>query len=177
MGKDAPRPLAEPEGLPRRLSSKPLPPYRHVPGLTPHPVKDPQGHLFGQVEDQPSSPCRELPERWFECEEYLYGVDLFNRAYLWEAHEAWEIVWIAGGKSTEPATFVQGLIQVSAALLRAHLGTPRGAQNLLARAWGNLDRVTVPISYMGLAIEPWRLAVEQYLRDAGSPFPFLLLEI
>ena len=183
MAKHPLLPLAEPEGMPERFSTGPLPPYRHVPGLTPHPVKDPRGHLFGHAAMEPSRSCRDLLTGWFDCAEYLYGVDLFNQAYLWEAHEAWELIWIAAGKTTEPARFVQGLIQVSAALLRNHLGTPRGADNLLARAWKSFDAVErrLPMSgqktYMGIALGPWRLAVERYLSEGGGPYPFVLLEV
>lgn len=175
-------PIAEPAGVPDRLTTGPLPLYRHVPGLTPHPVKDPQGHLFAHPVPQTSIACHGLPAAWPDCAEYLYGVDLFNQAYLWEAHEAWEAVWIAAGKTTEAAGFVQGLIQVSAALLRRHLGTPRGARNLLARAWRKLDSIQRrqerlgQHAYMGIALVPWRQAVEVYLGDGGAPYPFLILE-
>jgi hypothetical protein len=160
-----------------------LPPYRHVPGLTPHPVKDPRGHLYGHAEPETSNSCRDLPASWSECGDYLYGVDLFNRAFLWEAHEAWEWVWIAAGKTTEPAGFVQGLIQVSAAFLRHHLGTPRGAGNLVTRAWGRLEAVEQRLSetgeplYMGIPVEIWKQSVEDYLAASSGPYPFLRLEI
>jgi hypothetical protein len=159
-----------------------LPPYRHVPGLTPHPVKDPLGHLYGHAEPAASSSCRDLPACWSECEDYLFGVDLFNRAFFWEAHEAWEWVWIAAGKTTEPAGFVQGLIQISAALLRDHLGTPGGARNLVTRAWGRMGPVESRLSeteqslYMGISIEMWKQSVEDYLTASGGPYPFLKLD-
>lgn len=182
MGKVSPRPLAEPPDVPPRYSHQSLPPYRHVPGLTPHPVTDPRGHLYGVEESQPAGSCRNLPTQWRQCGDYLYGVDLFNRAFLWEAHEAWEWVWITAGKTTEPARFVQGLIQVAAALLRRHLGTPQGAQNLLTKAWRRLDSVEgcPPVSerqaYMGISVTVWRRSVEEFLTAGGGPYPFLNLE-
>ena len=183
MERQRPSPLAGPEEPPPRCSARSLPPYRHVPGLTPHPVKDPRGHLYGHAEPETSSSCRDLPAGWSECGDYLYGVDLFNRAFLWEAHEAWEWVWIAAGKTTEPAGFVQGLIQVSAALLRHHLGTPRGAGNLVTRAWGRLEAVEQRLSetgeplYMGIPVEIWKQSVEDYLAASSGPYPFLRIEI
>lgn len=182
MVRHPPRPLATPPEPPRRYSVPVLPPYRHVPGLTPHPVKDPDGHLFGMAEAAPSSSCQNLPASWSRCPEYLYGVDLFNRAFLWEAHESWEMVWIGAGKTTAPARFVQGLIQISAALLRLHLDTPRGALNLLTRAREHLvvqeRRLTGtgPSTYMGIAVEPWRRSVEEYLTAGSDTYPFLILE-
>ena len=183
MERQRPSPLAGPEEPPPRCSARSLPPYRHVPGLTPHPVKDPRGHLYGHAEPEASNSCRDLPASWTECGDYLYGVDLFNRAFLWEAHEAWEWVWIAAGKTTEPAGFVQGLIQVSAALLRHHLGTPGGASNLVTRAWGRLEAVEQRLSetgeplYMGIPVEIWKQSVEDYLAASSGPYPFLRLEI
>jgi len=124
-----------------------------------------------------------LPASWSECTEYLYGVDLFNQVFLWEAHEAWEVVWIGAGKTTEPAGLVQGLIQVSAALLRTHLGTPRGAHNLVTRAWKRLDAIegrltsTGQRTYMGIPLETWRRSVEEFLGGRGGPYPLLLLEV
>ena len=177
-----PKPLSEPLGCPVRHTLSPLPPYRHVPGLNPHPIKDPKGHLYGLDEALPSVACEQLPASWRQCDEYLYGVDLFNRAYFWEAHESWELVWIGAGKTTEPARFVQALIQVSASLLRQHLGTPRGAQNLWVRARGSLQEQEARMqklrepTYMGLRVEPWMGAVERYLQRIGSPYPFLCLE-
>ena len=173
--------LEEPPGAPGRYSRAPLPPYRHVPGLTPHPATDPSGHAYGIAEPSPSVACRELPDAWNRCAEYLYGVDLFNRAYLWEAHESWEVVWIAAGKDSDPARFTQGLIQTAAALLRWHLGTPRGARNLLRKAGTNFEPIENGLerggreAYMGVALAAWRHAVAHFI-DREGPYPFLKLE-
>ena len=133
-------------------------------------------------EPQPAESCSRLPVAWPECTEYLYGVDLFNRAYLWEAHEAWELVWIAAGKIGEPAGFVQSLIQIAAALLRQHLETPRGARNLLARADRRLDDLHRRLLqegeewYCGVSVGSWRRAVADFLDREQAPYPFLILE-
>ena len=153
-----PTPLSQPEHLPPRYCKLDFPAYRHVPGLTPHPVRDSQGHSYSAEDPAPDPALETLPDGWRNCRDYLYGVDLFNRAYLWEAHEAWEIVWIGTGKTTYPGHLAQGLIQVSAGLLRLHLGTPGGAGNLLRRARGHLDVVESRLgsagrSYMGVGID------------------------
>ena len=177
-----PSPLIEPKNPPARHSRLRLPPYRHVPGLTPHPVRHPEGHQYGADEPAASPECANLPEQWRECEDYLYGIDLFNRAYLWEAHEAWEAVWIAVGKEGEPAAFVQGLIQVAAALLRLHLETPGGARNLMARAQRNLSEVEPGLllrgrdRYMGVSVGAWLPLVERYLEHPGAAYPYLVVE-
>ena len=58
------------------------------------------------------------PTMWYDCESYLYGVDLFNHAYWWEAHEAWEGPWRAAGRQSATGFFLQGLIQISVARLK-----------------------------------------------------------
>lgn len=95
----------------------------------PHPRNDPKGHSYAEDEEY-------LPHfaesDWAICIPYLYGVDLFNNGYWWEAHEAWETVWIAAGRKTPTGTFIQGLIQVAAGQLKRLMDEPEGA-TLLSR--------------------------------------------
>lgn len=170
------RPLAAPPGAPPCWSSAPFPPYRHVPGLTPHPVTDPRGHSYGEREPEVDLTGIALPADWRRCEPYLEGVDLFNAAYLWEAHEAWEAVWHAAGHATPVGRFLQGLIQTAAALLQHHRGTREGHRRLHARAVDLLAALAPGPDgrVMGVPVEEWKTAVERRLRDDG-PFPFLRL--
>lgn len=55
---------------------------------------------------------------------YLEGVRLFNTAEFWHAHEAWETLWLASTGAQRQ--FVQGLIQVAAALVHWQRGNQRG---------------------------------------------------
>ncbi len=109
---------------PRYLPDLEFPPYRHLPGQTPHPRTHPQGHRF-------ALPSVDLPltaESWPTHRAYLAGVDLFNNAYWWEAHEAWESPW----KVSAPASrhHLQGLVQLAAALIKWHQGNQRGMDTL-----------------------------------------------
>lgn len=168
-------------GAPARYVQLPLPAYRHVPGLTPHPLTHPGGHSYDQAVLPPSAACFELPQSWADCREYLYGVDLFNRAYLWEAHEAWEIPWKVVGSDTLCGRYLQGLIQVSAALLRQHLDTPQGARRLLAKAVAHFHAVEAWMlaegkrDYMGLELLQWRRSAQARLSPGVAAFPFLHL--
>ena len=179
MAPGAPTPLSPPVGGPPRLTEIALPAYRHVPGLTPHPVKHPEGHSHGIVEPPSAAGELDLPREWRRCEDYLHGVDLFNLAYFWEAHEAWEAAWHAVGHDSEVGQFLQGLIQTSAALLKRHLGVDRGARSLLTKASRRLDTVPLPMHglprYMGLALPPWREAARRYVHRETDDFPFLRL--
>ena len=98
----------------RYCPQKPFPPYRHIPGVTPHPIRDPRGHSYGVEEVHDAEPLP--PEFWRQNEDYLYGVDLYNFAYWWEAHEAWEGLWHQAEGTYR--LFLQGLIQVSAAFIK-----------------------------------------------------------
>ncbi len=98
-----------------RYTDRPLPPYRFVPGQAPHPTRDPQGHSYNQ---RPERLVAFEDEDWCDCDEYLYGIDLFNHEYWWEAHEALEAVWVAAGRRTETGLFIQGLIQIAVAHLK-----------------------------------------------------------
>ncbi len=49
------------------------------------------------------------PEEWRACRNYLYGIDLFNHGFYWEAHEAWEGLWVACGRRGPTATYLQAL--------------------------------------------------------------------
>src|SRR5437879_3265888 len=91
---------------PRLAPERSLPPYTFIPGRNPHPFSDPRGHSYGARTGPP-----ELldPKEWRSCRTYLYGLDLFNHGYYWEAHEVWEGLWIACGRSGITADFLKGL--------------------------------------------------------------------
>lgn len=110
----------------------PLPPYRYVPGGThPHPVTSPDGHFHGRVFEAPEPTS---PLAWMVNPLWLYGVDLFNQRYFWEAHEVWEPLWRALDKAEPPGAFVQGLMQCSAAMLKVHIENLDGVLALWGKA-------------------------------------------
>jgi hypothetical protein len=104
----------------------------------PHPHIDPAGHSYRPPgEAEPPFPARMQGARWRESRAYLEGVDLYNHGFFWEAHEVWEGLWNAHGKRGVEASFLQGLIQVSAAMLKMETGEREGARRLLERARAN----------------------------------------
>ncbi len=123
---------------PRLCPQRPLPPYRFVPGRSPHPEIDPQGHSYGK--EKPV--LTHLPtDRWRENETYLFGIDLYHQGYLWESHEAWESLWHLTKKVDAEGQLLQGLIQHAAALLKAHLGQPQAAWHLSQEASRRIQMV------------------------------------
>ena len=171
-----PRPVLPPD-------ESQLPPrHAYVPGGAPHPTADPAGHSFGLPEPEASGLD---PARWRDNEAYLFGVDLFNRGYYWEAHEAWESVWHACNRTTAPGLFVQGLIQIAAALLRWHMGTERGAQKLYAEGRDKLEwvRGEVGCDWMGIDLDGWLAELEAQFAalltwpDATPALPVIRLAV
>lgn len=136
---------------PRYAPDISLPPYSYVPGHElPHPVNDPQGHLYAQasqthtpliitsqfatIPSDPSSRRRALAALIAENPQWLYALDLFNSGFYWEAHEAWENFWNALGRTTPEARFVQALIRLSAACVKIREGKPMGVSRHTKRA-------------------------------------------
>lgn len=97
-----------------------------------------------------------MPEEWRSCGEYLYGVDLFNRGYYWEAHEAWEAVWAAAGRAGSAADFFKGLIKLAAAGVKWREGNPEGARRHARRArelFARVQAATGGSLYFGLSLD------------------------
>lgn len=125
----------------RYVPERELPPYTYVPGRAPHPVNDPAGHAHGirrgtaddgaELKGEVGTARNGGPGR---LREFLWGIDLFNRGYYWEAHEAWESVWNAAGRRGPIAGFVQGLIKLAAAGVKVREGRPAGVRRHTARA-------------------------------------------
>ena len=178
--------LREPEppfaGAPRYAPQRPFPPYRFVPGLNPHPVSHPQGHSYrGGAREAP--PPRFAPERWRENVEFLHGCDLYNHAYWWEAHEAWEGLWHLTRKDGEEGLFLQGLIQIGASSLKRHMGETDGSVKLAQLGVQKLRAVVASApqrrEFMGLDVAAFADAAERCLirRDPAAEWPRIALAI
>lgn len=166
--------------LPRYAPGRHFPPYAFLPGKDPHPRQDPLGHSYGTTEAMAAEAPH--PENWRNSEDYLFGIDLYNHGYLWEAHEAWEGLWHPAKRSDpELAAFLQGLIQCSASSLKARMREPRGHLKLSELALSKLDSVSDAHDgrYMGLNltgfIEDFRAFVAEGSLDAEHR-PRLVLE-
>lgn len=123
--------MVQSRNIPRYVPDEPLPPYTYIPGRTPHPVSDAEGHSFGEQAESVEAPD---PSNWESCRPYLYGIDLFNHGYYWEAHEVWEGLWHACGRSGATGSFLKGLIKLAAAGVKAREGRPGGVESHARRA-------------------------------------------
>lgn len=87
------------------------------------------------------------------------GLDCYRTRQFFEAHEHWESVWLT---LREPEkSFLQSLIQISAAFHHLRRGNRRGAISLLTRALRRLD--SCPSPYCCLDVEPLREQVREWL--------------
>lgn len=128
---------------PRLCPQLPLPPYRYLPGKNLHPG---EGHL---------------PDMGDKA--YAYGVDLYHAGFFFEAHEAWESLWLLLPKSDFKRTFLLGLIQNAAAQLKLATGQWAPARTLSRRALHYLELVRCyDCTYMGLDLNQLVADMLQY---------------
>ena|ERR1035438_5552740 len=76
------------------------------------------------------------------------GLRLYDAGEFFAAHEAWETVWL--GAREPDKTFLQGLIQVTAAFYHLQRNNPLGTVLLLQAALRRLERY--PACYGGLSV-------------------------
>lgn len=107
-------------------------------------------------------------------EEFLYGIDLYNGTYWWEAHEVFEGFWHAYGRSTPAGNFFQALIQCTAANLKRELGNEPAARKLVASGLARLRQT--PSHYMGMNTSAFALDLTQWL-NGREPIVRIRLEL
>lgn len=173
-----------------RYTTRGFPKYRYLPTVTPHPGIHPEGHSYGKKETALDFMA---PQDWKQNESYLYGVDLFNYGYWWEAHEAWENVWLTTQKMDLYGQFLQSLIQFSAALLKLYSGSKKAFEKLYGEADKRMKFCLKEIPgnqhrFMGLNIVNWMDRLENFRETAEDPrgeisdplkytnFPWIILE-
>jgi hypothetical protein len=101
----------------------------------------------------------------------LWGVDLYNHGYLWEAHEAWESLWHVAKADRDQADCLQGLIQCAAACLKIPMEQPAGLARLTELGTAKLERVARAqpdgARFMGLDLAAFARAMRAFA--AGAP--------
>jgi predicted metal-dependent hydrolase len=92
------------------------------------------------------------------------GLEHFNAEKFFEAHEFWEEIWLV--ESEPEKTFLQGLIQVTAAFHHFQRGNPDGTESLLAS--GIVKLLRFPDDHRGLAICALRESGKNWARALGT---------
>ena len=147
-----------------------------MPGLHTHPFRSPEGHLYTDG----SAPIEavwatDLP--WAQDEAWLWGCELYQQRYHWEAHEAWEALWHQVPQGSVDHLVLQGLIQASACVLKHHLGHILGAARLRDRASARLEeaaRQAGPV-VRGVHLLASLEQLDAFLEADGS-WPLLVME-
>ena len=105
------------------------------------------------------------------------GLRCYRSEKFWLAHEHWESVWLQLGEPQK--TFLQSLIQISAAFHHLQTGNTRGAISLLCRALKRLE--SYPESFEGVDLAQlrseagaWLAAVESAAAAHPATFPQVL---
>lgn len=110
----------------------------------------------------------------WSCGALAEGLECYRTGKYFEAHEHWESVWL---KREEPEkTFLQALIQITAAFHHLQKKNFKGAASLLRGALRKLD--AFPDAYGGIEIEVVRESVRAWLQaldgadgSIGLPIP------
>jgi hypothetical protein len=132
-----------------------LPPHAFVPGGPwPHPNRQVNPAAPTQTESQPPFL---LENDWRDSREFHRGIRLFNAGYYWEAHEAWEALWHAAGRTGPTADLLKALIKLAAAGLKVRQRQPHGVKVHAERAATLLQAVRHQVGphYLGLDLQLW----------------------
>jgi uncharacterized protein len=90
------------------------------------------------------------------------GIDLFNSGRYWDAHEAWEHVWMPDRRGPD-AGFYKGLIQVAAGCLHYGRRNRRGALNKW-RSGADYLRPYLP-EHLGVRLSALIATVDAFLAE------------
>lgn len=100
----------------------------------PHPICHPAGHSFVPRAQRLPGLADLDPQRFADSTDYLFGIDLYNHGYFWEAATAFEACLRAVEADRGLERFFRALIQASAGQLKVRTGHLDGAASLTARA-------------------------------------------
>jgi predicted metal-dependent hydrolase len=112
----------------------------------------------------------------WNCRALAEGLQCYESGEFFLAHEHWEVVWL---KCEEPEkTFLQALIQITAAFHHLQRKNLRGTASLLRAALRRLD--AFPAAFAGIAVEElranvraWLLALEREDVSLRPPIPHI----
>jgi predicted metal-dependent hydrolase len=119
----------------------------------------------------PAPPALIDGDNWRASRDYLFGCDLFNHGYYWEAHEVWEGLWHVCDRRGAAADALKALIKLAAAGVKAREGRTAGVARHAARAaelFGQVRKTTGP-KYLGLDLDRWITTAEELARQPTVP--------
>lgn len=93
--------------------------------------------------------------------EYLLGIEYFNSQRYFEAHEAWEEVWLRS--QGDAKVFYQMLIQAAVGLHHYERGNARGARGMHENVCDKLSRL--PAAFMSLDLIDFSSQFKRFFSD------------
>lgn len=108
---------------------------------------------------------------------WSHGLDLYAAGRHWEAHEAWEQIWL-GEQDAAKKTFLRAVIQMAAAMVKAEQENMAGVVKNLGKAVENL--ASRPLRCRGIDTGALAAACErcarhaQEVQAAGRSFDWIL---
>ena len=147
-----------------------LPEIKFIPGKTNNIINPSiQSHI-----PEISEPSIEFTaQNWMQSERYLYGIDLFNYGYYWETHEVWEKIWLKLGRPSLTGIFIQGMIQLSVALLKKINSTHHGADLLKSKAIPKI--LSQKDIFLGIDIKNIVEQFNDFMDDYSASLPIIKL--
>lgn len=134
----------------RRLPDLALPEHAHVPGSGSTPDMAPLEAAKALVAHETSA------NAWQDNATYLYGHDLLDAGFFWDAHEVWEAVWLNCPPNSAEKLLLRMLIQQANTRLKLVMGRRNAAERLAAEVEAlRIDlagRLGAPGSFMGVDI-------------------------
>ena len=108
------------------------------------------------------------------------GLRCFHSGAFFEAHEHWELVWLAAQEPEK--TFLQALIQVAASFHHFQRGNRAGTISLLRSARRRLDKYPevfagIGVAALRVAIGDWLEALETVPNSTLPPIPAISLTV
>ena len=99
--------------------------------------------------------------------EFNRGLDLFNRAHFFDAHEVLEDVWRALPRDRPLRRHMQGMVQLAVAFHHESKGNHIGARSVLERAMRNISGADS--SFPDLDLDRLRAELEIWRRYLDHP--------
>ena len=111
-----------------RRSAEPLPVHRYVPGQSSRHPEDAFDGIRAQADVDPRNAA------------WVYGLDLAEAGFYWEAHEVLEAVWLKARTGTPERAMIQAIIQLVNAALKQVMGRDKAALRLCGMVDALLDQ-------------------------------------
>ncbi|MDF1547133.1 MAG: DUF309 domain-containing protein [Bacteroidales bacterium] len=153
-----------------RYTKYDFPWFRYIPGRGIHPSKMIGKEHIPEIQETGN----EFSDKtWQRSIHFLYAIDLFNAGYYWEVHEVLEKLWIKQGKDSTEGQFLQGLIQLSVALLKKEQGNLTGVRRLSEKFLPKLENQHE--TYLGINVTKLFAEFKKHIEN-NTLAPVIVLE-